>query len=198
MIRPDIRREETIILKTASSRWLAGVALAIVILAGVSVIIALLERRGEPSMLPDGTPEGAVQRYLLAVENGESDAAYGYLSPGTQETCDSQEFRESLRRFSDDGLNRRISGGRSISSGFSDSEDLRVTLVDTREVEGRTEVLVLITRFRVSPPFGADEYSHQESFVLEQTGGRWAFVEPPWPVRFCPQPDKPPGPERFR
>ena len=156
-------------------------ALVIVVLAGVSIIIALLDRRGEPTLLPEGTPEGTVHRYLLAIENGETEAAYGYLDAEIQETCDSQRFRDSLRGFRGDGFN----------AGFSETEDLRVTLVDTREVEDRVEVQVRITRFRVTPPFGANEYSHGERFVLKQTGGAWAFVEPPWPMRFCPQAEKP-------
>ena len=161
------RWEGTIILQTASSRWLAGLALAIAVLAGVSIIIALLGQRGEPSLLPEGTPEGTVHRYLLAIEEGETEAAYAFLDPEIQEICDSQHFRDSQHGFR---------GG-----GFQENEDLRVTLVDTREVEDRVEVLVRITRFRVSPPFGANEYSHRERFVLKQNGGVWAFVERPWP-----------------
>ena len=159
-------------------------ALAIVVLAGISIVIALLDRRGEPSLLPEGTPAGTIHRYLLAVENGETEAAYGYLDPEIQETCDSQHFRDSQRGFR---------GG-----GFSETEDLRVTLVDTRMVEDRVEVHVRITRFQVSPPFGANEYSHGERFVLKQTGGRWAFVEPPWPMNWCPQAEKPLQQERSR
>ncbi|PKB64365.1 MAG: hypothetical protein BZY80_02920 [SAR202 cluster bacterium Io17-Chloro-G2] len=156
-------------------------ALAIVVLAGVSIIIALLERRGEPSLLPEGTPAGTVHRYLLAIEKGETEAAYSYLDRDIQDECESQHFRDSLRGFR---------GG-----GFHENEDLRVTLVDTREVEDRVEVQVRITRFQVTPPFGANEYSHRERFVLKQTGGAWAFVEPPWPMRFCPQTEKPSQPE---
>ena len=33
---------------------------------------------------------------------------------------------------------------------------------------------------------------------LKQTGGAWAFVEPPWPMRWCPQAEKPLQPERSR
>ena len=158
------------------------------VLAGVSVIIASLDRRGEQSLFPEGTPEGTVQRYLLAIEEGETDAAYDYLDPEVQGTCDSQHFRDSLRGLRGEGFN----------GPFSETEDLRVTLVDTREVEDRVEVQVRITRFRVTPPFGADEYSYRERFVLKQTGGAWAFVEPPWPMRWCPQAEKPLQPERSR
>ncbi len=167
-------------------------ALAIVVLAGVSAIVASLDRRGDQSLFPEGTPERTVQQYLLAIEEGETEAAYGYLDPEIQETCDSQHFRDSLRGIRGDGFRGGLSGG------FSETEDLRVTLVDTREVEDRVEVQVRITRFRVSPPFGADEYSYGERFVLKENGGAWAFVEPPWPMRWCPQAEKPLQPGRLR
>ena len=179
-------------LRTASSKWLAGLALAIVVLAGVSIIIASLERRGEQSLFPEGTPERTVQQYLLAIEKGETGAAYGFLGPEVQETCDSQRFRESLRGIRGDGFRGGFGGG------FSETEDLRVTLVDTIAAEDRVEIQVRITRFRVSPPFGADESSYKERFVLKQTGGVWAFVEPPWPMSWCPQAEKPSPAERSR
>lgn len=175
-------------LHTASSRWLAGLALAILVIAGVSMIIALLDQRGDAALLPEGTPEGTVHRYLVAIEKGETDAAYGYLAPEIRENCDSQYFRDSRRNFPGSGFD----------GGSLETTDLRVTLVDTREVEDRVEVHVRITRFSVSPPFGANEYSHGERFVLKQTDGAWSFVEPPWPMRFCPQAEKPLPPEPVR
>ena len=101
----------TIMLRCASSKWLAGLALAIVVLAGVSIIIASLERRGEQSLFPEGTPERTVQQYLLAIEKGETGAAYGFLGPEVQETCDSQRFRESLRGIRGDGFLGRNTQG---------------------------------------------------------------------------------------
>ena len=158
------------------------------VLVGVSLIIALMDRRGEPALLPEGSPEGTVHRYLLAIEEGKTEAAYGYLTPELQETCDVQHFRNSQR-----GMR-----GERFSGGFPESEDLRVTLLNTLELEDRVEVNVRITRFRVSPPFGADEYSHGQRFVLEQTGETWLFVEPPWPMTWCPKAELPPEPVNVR
>ena len=167
-------------------------ALGIAVLAAVSIIIALVDRRGGPSLLPEGTAEGTVHRYLLALENGETEAAYGYIAPEIQENCDTQRFRDSLS-------GNRSGGYRSgFMGGFAETEDLRVTLIDTKEVEDRVEVHVRITRFQVSSPFGVNEYSHGERFVLKQTAGRWAFVEPPWPMRFCKPAEKPLPPEPAR
>ena len=144
-------------------------------MVGVSMIIGSMDRRDEQSLLAVGTPEGTVQRYLVAIEERKIDAAYSYLVPGLQEDCDRQYFHDSLRDFP---------GGR-YTNGMSDTDDIRVTLLNTVNVEDRVEVNVRITRFTVSPPFGADEYSHGQRFVLKQTEGSWAFIEPPWPMSSC-------------
>ena len=144
-------------------------------MAGASLIIGLMDRRSEQYLLAVGTPEGTVQRYLVAIEERRIDAAYSYLAPGLKEDCDRHQFRDSLRDFP----------GNRYTNGLSDTDDLRVTLLKTVNVEDRVEVNVRITRFTVSPPFGADEYSHPRRFVLKQTEGSWAFIEPPWPMSSC-------------
>ncbi len=160
-------------LQTMSSRWLAGAALVILTILVVSVVVAMLNRSRETTLLPEGTPEGTVQRYLLAIEEDGSRKAYEYLSPTLQEKCEFQHFRDSARR-----LDRRIGGT---------AEDLRVTLEGTQAINGRVEVQVRITQFRVSAPFDVNEYSHTQHFVLERLDGTWRFVEPPWPMTWCPE-----------
>ena len=166
-------------LQTTSSRWLAGVALVTVILAAVGVTAAFLYRSVELPLLPEGTPEGTVHRFLLAIEQGDSRRAYDYLSSPLQETCSYQHFRDS---------NRWIEPG-----GTRDTGDLRVTLEGTRSIDGAVEVRVRITRFHfsppspLSPPFDGGESSYNERFTLEMTDGEWLFIDPPWPMRWCPE-----------
>ncbi len=160
-------------LQTMSSRWLAGAALVILVILVVSVLVAALNRSREANLLPEGTPEGTGQRYLLAVEEDGSRNAYEYLSPSLQERCEFQHFRDSTRR-----IDRRMEGT---------AEDLRVTLEGTQAINGTMEVQVRITQFRVSAPFDVNEYSHTQHFSLEQLDGTWRFVEPPWPMNWCPE-----------
>lgn len=160
-------------LQSTSSRWLAGVALVILVIIVVSVVVGLTKRPREATLLPEGTPEGTVQRYLLAVEQEESRRAYEYLGPALQERCEFQHFRDSTRR-----INRR---------GGGTAEDLRVTLEGTQAINGSVEVQVRITQFRVSAPFDVNEYSHVQHFTLEQLDGTWRFDEPPWPMSWCPE-----------
>ena len=151
---------------------MAGLTLAVLVLVGVSAAVALFDRRGEPELLPEGTAQGTVQHYLLAIENGDDRRAYGFLNAQLLETCDFQHFRDSLR-------------GVQPGSGSRD-QDLRITLLDATPVDDAVEVMVRVTRFRLDPPFGGNEYSQQERFVLEQIDGSWRFTIPPWPMRRCP------------
>ncbi len=173
-------------MKTASSRWLAGIAVVIVVVAAAGVTVAFLFRSGELPLLPEGTPEGTVHRFLLAIEEGDKRLAYGYLSPALQETCTYDHFRESARWFEDKDIRNE--------------SDLRVTLEGTESDDGVEEVRVRITRFRVSspspfsPPFDGGESSHGERFTLEMTGGDWLFVDPPWPMSWCPEAGEKPSP----
>ena len=173
-------------LQTTASRWLAGVAVLTVIVAVVGVTVAFLSRSAELPLLPEGTPEGTVHRFLLAVEQGDNRRAYDYLDSELQETCTYQHFRDSARRF-------EVEGGRY-------ADDLRVTLEGTESVDGAVEVRVRITRFHVSPPspfsppFDGGESSHAERFTLEMTDGDWLFVDPPWPMSWCPEAGERPSP----
>ena len=149
-----------------STRWLVGVAVVVVVAVALSVVAMVAG--GDEQEFAAGTPEGTVQRYLRAVIDRDASAANGYLSADLTECCDEQRLRDAYRRPSD--------------------RDMRVTLRGTAEVGDVTEVRVRITEFRSNPPFGGDDYSHDEFFALRQEGGEWRFVDPPWPVYFCPEP----------
>ena len=165
------------ILQSASSRWLAGIAIAVAVLVAVSVALVLFDRRGEPDLFPPESPEGAVQRYLLAVDSRQDREAYGYLNPELSEKCDFDHFQDSVRNFQPGGGRR--------------DQDLRVSLIGSEAVDEIMEVSVRVTRYRVDPPFGGDEYSSTRTFVLEEIDGDWRFTEPPWPMSWCPEPERP-------
>ena len=150
---------------TPSSRWLAGIALLVVALVVLSVVVALVNRRGV-SLLPEDTPEGVVQRYVLALQEGDGKRAYGYLSGELQEHCTYQYFWDSTRT-----LERR---------------DTRISLESTEALDGDVEVWVKVTETRLSQPFGMREHSYTMQYVLEREKDAWRFSEPPWPLGWCP------------
>lgn len=160
--------------------------MVIVIVAAVGVTVAFLYRSGELPLLPEGTPEGSVHRFLLAVEQGDKRRAYDYLSPQLQDTCTYDDFRDSIRWLE--------------SKNIRDANDLRVILEGTESDNGLVDVRVRITRFHLSPPsplsppFEGGESTYGERFTLEMTDGDWLFVDPPWPMSRCPEPGDKPSP----
>ena len=159
-------------LQSMSSRWLAGMALVILVLIVVSVVVALVNRQREVDPFSLGTPEATAQKYLLALEEEDLRNAYEYLSPALQERCDFQHFWDTSREE------------RMVGDTY---EDMRLTLEGTQPINGSVEVRVEIEKFQVSAPIEFKGYSHTQRFTLEQLGGTWRFVEPPWPMYRCPE-----------
>ncbi len=155
-----------------STRWLIGVAAVVVVAVALS-IVAIVAGGGEQEFAA-GTPEATVQGYLRAVIDGDASVAASHLSADLIERCDERGLRDASRRSSD--------------------RDVRVTLIGTTEVGDVTEVRMRITEFRGNPPFGGDDYSHDEFFALRQDAGEWRIVDPPWPLYFCPEPTALPRP----
>ena len=166
-----------VILKSSSSRWLAGIGLTALVLIGVSVLVTLAGRGGEPDRFTPGTPEAAVQDYLLAIEDRRDREAYDFIHPDVADGCEFDHFKSTLREVQPDGVRR--------------DRDLRVSLVNVEEVDQTVEVNVRVTRSYVDPPFDSREHSQAELFVLEEEGGSWRFTKPPWPMNRCPNPVEP-------
>jgi hypothetical protein len=161
-------------MRVSSSKWLVGGGLVTLAIIVASVIVGLLNRPQDVALLPEGTPGGTVQRYLLAIENGETRQAYDSFSAGLQEKCSFEYFRDTAR-----GYNRNAS---------DDARDTRISLESERPVDNAIEVQIRITESYVSAPFDVNEYSHSEVFLLEQIDGTWQFVDEPWPTYGCPEP----------
>lgn len=155
-------------MNISPTRWLIGVALVVVALLGLSVAVAVLRPGASSVALPADTPEGVVQRYIQAVQEQDYPLAHSYYSTRLRQTCTIDEIANQARWISEDAGNRRIE------------------LVETRPMsDGRTQVRVRIIEVNVSPPFGVDEYSHEEWYVLVSESGNWRLDSPAWPVTFC-------------
>ncbi|MBI4281867.1 MAG: hypothetical protein HY672_00040 [Chloroflexi bacterium] len=149
----------------------AGVVVALIL---VSVVVALVNPRGAAETLSEDTPEGIVQQFILAVQDRDYSLAHSYLSDELKKTCTITQMEERSY-WPVDTL-----------------EDNRIALLDTEELsDGRVRVRVRVTQVNVSPPFGMNEYSHEERYVLAQENGNWRLVEPPWPLSWCSPPATP-------
>ena len=149
--------------RNGSTRWLLGIALAVVVIVVVGVVMGLV-RRGD-SLLPEDTPEGVVQRYILALRDGDTLKAYTYFGTALKEVCTYSLFANSSRYWL--------------------SEDVRAELVQTQSLGDGVVVKIRIVHGETSPFFGTESYSFTEEYILRREGDAWRFSEPPPPLRSC-------------
>ena len=161
---------------SASSRWLVGIAIAVLALVVLSVVIALVSRAREAAPLSEDTPEGVVQAYLLAIERDDGAASYNYLGSTLRQYCSYSGFRETTTPM--------------------ESRDMRVTLDGTERVDGEVEVNVHVSHVSLGPPLGGGESVYQVRFYLQQEGALWRFSQPPWPMDWCPDWEKAQVPDK--
>ncbi len=62
-------------------RFLIGIIIVVALLVVASLLVFFLQR-GEITYLPEDTPDGVVHNYILAVQQGDFEKAYGYLANG--------------------------------------------------------------------------------------------------------------------
>ncbi|WP_411721952.1 hypothetical protein [Mycetocola sp.] len=141
----------------------AGARRNLVILLSVIAVLVIVSlvvvfTRGEAELLDESTPEGVVQRYSLAVVDGDDDTAVGYLSADVRENCG--------------------------TVGNFVSDDLRVTLISTELRDDSADVRVQISRHE-GGALGS-EYSYEENFRLVSDGGEWLIEFVPWELAVCP------------
>jgi hypothetical protein len=63
----------------STDRVLAGIVAGMALLVVSGLAVALL--KSKPAYQSDTSPEGAANNYLLALQQGDYERAYGYLSP---------------------------------------------------------------------------------------------------------------------
>lgn len=137
------------------------------ILVFVAVALVVVFTRGQPATLAADTPDGVVQRYASAALAGDDDAAAAYLSTRAR-SADAQP-----------GCG---------PGAASETENLRVTLLDVQERERTAEVRVSLVTSYDSGPFGSPEYETDDVFTLVKADGDWLIDQAPWQLTVCPSP----------
>lgn len=141
---------------SASARRNLIILLSVIaVLVIVSLVVVFT--RGEAELLDESTPEGVVQRYSMAVVDGDDEAAADFLSDRARDDCGTIESPTT--------------------------SDLRVTLISTDIRDDSADVRVQISRHE-GGAFGS-EYSYEEDFRLVQDGGDWLIESVPWELTVC-------------
>ncbi len=83
----------------SSDKFLIAIVAGAILLVVVTLVLALLQPK--PTYRAEDTPEGVAHNYLLAIQQGDSARAYGYLSPtlkGYPASADA--FGDQVRNYS--------------------------------------------------------------------------------------------------
>ena len=146
----------------SSRRWLFIFTTIIGILVITTISLVLFTKGNEVTLLPEDTPAGTVQRYLIAIQEKNYQKAYSYLS-----------FDPSQKITTYDDWLRMIGGPQ-----IPDQSTWKASLGKTTQNVDNANVEVTIDTFRPGGPFGDPVHSQQILFLLSKNDSRWVITSP--------------------
>jgi hypothetical protein len=144
-----------------SKVWLIGAAVFVAALAVAGIVVALVTTRDD--LLPPDSPEGVLQRYLVALEDGDYREAYDYSAADARSTC---AFADFVKQAS-----------------YQEVRGSQMTLENTERFNDHALVTANVTVFDPNIPFGPEEHSYERTFELTLEGSAWKMT---WPEGWCP------------
>lgn len=132
---------------------LATITALVIVLA---VVAAALTLGRQPPELDPATPEGTVGLFVMALIDGDDEAAVGYLHPDLE--CQAP-LRNSYRPSS-----------------------IQMTVVSSETTGDAATVVVEVTEQQGGP---FNSWSHREVFDLVRAGSGWLITGNPWPIYSC-------------
>ena len=147
----------------SSNRFLLGFGIAITILVAITITLVMTNHQVAP-LLPENTPDGTVQRFLLALQDHDFQKAYTYLN-----------VVESGRKLTyDDWL-------QSTSQRFQTSSPAwKVTFGKTSISDDSATVEVIIDIFQPGGLFNIPENTQKDFYQLKRINGKWYITTRPW------------------
>ena len=144
----------------SSRRWLFtfGLAIGVLLIVTVALVLTTASPADKP-LLPEDTPEGTVQRFLLAVRDEDYLTADSYLSPPIDDKAD-----YDLRRIRE--------------TGPGNGPGWKATLGKSIERDDEATVDVTVDVFRPRGPFENSVRTHQVTFFLKKEGTSWKITSP--------------------
>ncbi|MCP4421445.1 MAG: hypothetical protein GY805_32955 [Chloroflexi bacterium] len=139
-----------------ANKFLVGMIIGIVVLIVTALVVVMT--RPDPTFRAEDTAEGVAYNYLLALQQGDYERAYGYISPKIN--C----YPSNVDRFISE-LNR---GSSLDESSFS---------VDSAFVSGqRATVTVQETRFSQGDLLDSSQSTSSFEIVLARDGNTWKIT----------------------
>jgi len=140
--------------------WIVG---GIVLLVIVAFAIALVKPK--PTYMADDSPEGVAFNYLFAIQQGDYDRAYGYLSPGLS------GYPHNVDDF--------VGDTKDYSWEFNNLNSSTALEIVKTDVRGsRADVTMRVTYFREGDLFDSGQSSYTFDVTLrENSSGMWRIVD---------------------
>lgn len=153
----------------SSNRLLVTFGIVIGVLVVTGIVLGLTLGGQTASLLPEDTPEGTVQRYILAIKAEDYEKAYGYLSPAAlAESTYFDTYEKWSQRY----------------SRYRESRGWKATLGESTVTGDEATVEVTIDVFRPSVPFTDPVYTRRYDFHLDKEGTSWKMTYPIQPLYF--------------
>jgi hypothetical protein len=153
----------------SSRRALVYFGIGIALILGVTVVLVLTLGKGDAPLLPADTPQGTVQRYLLAVQQKDYAGAYSFITPSPTPT---DSFKSPPP-----GPPTSFSFWM-MSAQNASGVSWKATL-DKAAVTGSTaNVQISVEVFRPGGPLSNPVHTLTEIFLLTQEGNSWLITSP--------------------
>ena len=147
---------------------LAIVAGAVALVVGGIAIVLVAGRAPAPAPADPASPVGVVQAYAAAVQAGDAERAYGYLSQSVRRTRPLDRYRTSFS-----------------NSGRSSDTERRLLIEPVSEGPERAEVKVTISTFSVhGGPLSSSTYHRDVTVRLVKEADVWRIDQPLEPYSF--------------
>ena len=146
-----------------SNRTLMVFGIGIGILIITTIILVLTLGRGTANLLAENTPEGVVQRYLLAIQEENYPTAFSYLIPQ-----DPKDINNPVQTYDEWLMNVRNSSNNTWKASLG---AVKIT-GDSATVD------VMIDVFRPGGPFANPVSTNNETFILKKSVSSWLIISP--------------------
>jgi hypothetical protein len=146
-----------------SNRTLIGFGIAIAVLIIGTIILVLTLGKGNAALLSDKTPEGIVQRYLMAVQAKNYPAAYAYLVPQ-----DPKNINSPIQTY-DNWL---------TSAQNNTNTTWKANLGSVIITGDSATVIAMIDVFQPGGPFANPVHTNNITFILNKSGSNWLINSP--------------------
>jgi hypothetical protein len=144
----------------SSSKWLIIFAGIIGTLALIAVVLVLVTGGKNVTLLAADTPQGTVQQYLIALEEGDYQRSYNYLSPNLPGTMSYDDWLSQ-------NTNRPAG-----QTGW------RATLGKTVQNGNYATVEVMIETSYPGGMMSSSQSNLPVTFDLSETGNSWLITSP--------------------